>query len=95
MLPSGPNAGSPCARLGRMQKLERLGLATPAGSARVDVEPQRRRGSLRALGDRGDIIRRLHQTMGARSPSEWVIAGESAERPVIGEAGRAPASTTS
>ena len=72
------------ARLGRMQKLERLGLATPAGPAQWTLSPETEQ-SLRALGERGDIIRRLHQTMGARSPSEWLIAGEGAEQPVVGK----------
>jgi type IV secretory pathway VirD2 relaxase len=72
------------ARLGRMQKMERLGLAMPAGPAQWMLRPEAE-SSLRALGDRGDIIKRLHQTMGARTPSDWVIAGERAERPVIGK----------
>ena len=72
------------ARLGRMQKLERLGLATPAGPAQWTLSPDAE-SSLRALGDRGDIIKRLHQNMGARSPSEWVIAGEGSERPLVGK----------
>ncbi len=72
------------AHLGRMQKLERLGLATPTGPAQWTLSPDAE-SSLRALGERGDIIKRLHQTMGARSPSEWVIAGEDADRPVIGK----------
>ncbi len=72
------------ARLGRMQKLERLGLATPAGPAQWTFSPETE-SSLRALGERGDIIKRLHRTMGERSPSEWVVAGETADRPVIGK----------
>ena len=72
------------ARLGRMQKLERLGLVTPAGPGQWTLSPDTE-SSLRALGERGDIIRRLHQTMGAHSPSEWIIAGERAEQPVIGK----------
>jgi type IV secretory pathway VirD2 relaxase len=72
------------ARLGRMQKLERLGLATPAGPARWQLNPDAE-SALRALGERGDIIKRLHRTIGERSPSEWAIAGESAVRPVVGK----------
>lgn len=72
------------ARLGRMQKLERLGLATTAGPAQWTLSPDAE-SSLRALGDRGDIIKRLHRTMGGRSPSEWVIAGEDVAQPVIGK----------
>ena len=72
------------ARLGRIQKLERLGLATPAGPAQWTLSPDAE-SSLRALGERGDIIKRLHRAMGERSPSEWVVAGEAVDRPVIGK----------
>ena len=71
------------ARVGRMQKLDRLGLATPAGPVRWTLSPEAE-SSLRAFGERGDIIKRLHRIMGERSPSEWVIAGEGAERPIVG-----------
>ncbi len=72
------------ARLGRMQKLERLGLAMPAGPAQWTLSPEAE-SSLRALGERGDIIKRLYRTMGERSPSEWVVAGEAVEPPLIGK----------
>ncbi len=72
------------ARLGRMQKLERLGLAMPVGPAQWQLNPDTE-SSLRALGERGNIIKRLHRTMGERSPSEWAMAGESAARPVLGK----------
>jgi type IV secretory pathway VirD2 relaxase len=74
-------------QIGRMRTLERLGLAEPAGPARwilaADTEPR-----LRALGERGDIIKRLHKTItkdGAeRSPSSWALEGETHGDPVIG-----------
>ncbi|WP_024512004.1 DUF3363 domain-containing protein [Bradyrhizobium sp. ARR65] len=74
-------------RIGRMRTLERLGLAEPAGPARwvmaSDVEPR-----LRALAERGDIIKRLHKAIardGAeRTPSSWALEGESHGEPVIG-----------
>ena len=72
------------ARIGRMQKLERLGLATPAGPAQWTLSPEAE-SSLRALGERSDIIKRLHRTMGERSPSEWVVAGEAVDRLVVGK----------
>ena len=72
------------ARLGRMQKLERLGLATPAGPAQWTLTPETET-SLRALGERGDIIKRLHRTMSGRSPSEWVVAGEDGAEQVLGK----------
>ncbi|MGF6312078.1 type IV secretory pathway VirD2 relaxase [Bradyrhizobium sp. i1.8.4] len=74
-------------RIGRMRTLERLGLAEPAGPARwvlaADAEPR-----LRALGERGDIIKRLHNTIAkegtSRAPSSWALEGERHGEPVIG-----------
>jgi len=71
------------ARLGRMQKLEELGLATPIGPAQWTLSPSAE-GTLRELGERGDIIARLHRAMSDRTPSEWVVAGEAEVRPVVG-----------
>ncbi len=54
--------GSDPLRLGRMRKLEQLGLAEPTRPAQwrlsPDVEP-----TLRAPGERGDIVKRLHRAM--------------------------------
>lgn len=78
-------------KLGRLRKLERLGLATGDGTGRFslssDTEPQ-----LRALGERDDIIRRMQRavTRGGREAdtSGFVFEGERAE-PVLGRlAGR-------
>jgi type IV secretory pathway VirD2 relaxase len=74
-------------RIGRMRTLERLGLAEPAGPARwvlaADAEQR-----LRALGERGDIIKRLHKTLAkdgaSRTPSTWALEGEGHGEPVIG-----------
>jgi type IV secretory pathway VirD2 relaxase len=74
-------------RIGRMRTLKRLGLAEPAGPARWvlsrDVEPR-----LRALGERGDIIKRLHKSLtkdgASRAPSSWALEGERHGEPVIG-----------
>jgi hypothetical protein len=74
-------------RVGRMRTLEHLGLAEPAGPARWvlanDAEQR-----LRALGERGDIIKRLHKTIAkdgaARAPSSWALEGEAHGEPVIG-----------
>ena len=49
-------------RIGRMRTLERLGLAEPAGPARW-VLAQDAEQRLRELGERGDIIKRLHKTL--------------------------------
>ncbi|MGR4932444.1 relaxase/mobilization nuclease domain-containing protein [Bradyrhizobium sp. CAR08] len=74
-------------RIGRMRNLERLGLAEPAGPARwvlaADAEQR-----LRELGERGDIIKRLHKSLTkdsvTRAPSSWAIEGERHGEPVIG-----------
>ncbi|WP_375778922.1 relaxase/mobilization nuclease domain-containing protein [Bradyrhizobium sp. ma5] len=74
-------------RIGRMRTLERLGLAEPAGPGRwvlaPDAEPR-----LRALGERGDIIKRLHKSLAkdgaARPPSSWALEGERHGETVIG-----------
>ena len=74
-------------RIGRMRTLERLGLVEPAGSARwvlaSDAEQR-----LRELGERSDIIKRLHNSLtkdgATRAPSSWALQGESHGEPVIG-----------
>jgi type IV secretory pathway VirD2 relaxase len=48
------------AMVGRMQKLERLGLAEPLGPARWRLS-QNAEPTMRALGERNDIIRRIHR----------------------------------
>lgn len=74
-------------RIGRMRTLERLGLAEPAGPARwvLATEAEQR---LRELGERGDIIKRLHKSLAkdgaARAPSSWALEGERHGEPVIG-----------
>jgi hypothetical protein len=74
-------------RIGRMRTLERLGLAEPAGPARWVLAPDTEQ-RLRALGDRGDIIKRLHKTLAkdgaSRAPSSWALEGESHGEPIIG-----------
>jgi type IV secretory pathway VirD2 relaxase len=74
-------------RIGRIRKLERLGLAEPAGPAcwvlASDTEQR-----LRALGERGDIIKRLHKTLtrdgASRALSSWALEGEAHDEPIIG-----------
>jgi hypothetical protein len=43
---------------------------------------------LRALGERGDIIKRLHKTLtkdgAARAPSSWALEGETHGEPIVG-----------
>jgi type IV secretory pathway VirD2 relaxase len=87
--PGRDAAGDPLRelRLGRMRALERLGLAEPAGPARWVLAPDTEQ-RLRALGERGDIIKRLHKTLAkdgaARAPSSWALEGESHGEPIVG-----------
>jgi type IV secretory pathway VirD2 relaxase len=75
------------AMVGRMQKLERLGVAEPLGPARwhlsEDAEPL-----LRALGERGDIIKRIHRGLAEqrieRTVVDFAFDNEGTETPVIG-----------
>jgi len=87
--PARNAAGDPLreVRIGRMRTLERLGFAEPAGPARWVLTPDTEQ-RLRALGERGDIIKRLHKTLAkdgaARAPSSWALEGESHGEPIVG-----------
>ena len=74
-------------RIGRMRTLERMRLAEPAGPARWILAPDAEQ-RLRSLGERGDIIKRLHKTLTkdgvSRAPSSWALEGESHGEPIVG-----------
>lgn len=85
--PDGTRQGPGEARLiGRAQYLERLGLTQPEGPGQWrlvnDLEPQ-----LRALAERGDIIKTLHATLRGqgRDLNAVVIQGRDLEAPVFGK----------
>jgi type IV secretory pathway VirD2 relaxase len=66
--PTGSNERDPQIRqlmIGRMQRLERMGLATSAGPAQWTLEFDAE-ASLRALAVRGDIITRMHRAFAER-----------------------------
>lgn len=73
--------------LGRAQKFERMGLAQRVGPASwtlaADIEP-----TLRALGDRGDIIRTMHRAMTGHgltiAPDRLALHGRTDGERVIG-----------
>jgi type IV secretory pathway VirD2 relaxase len=75
------------AMVGRMQKLERLGLAEPLGPARwrlsENAEPV-----MRALGERNDVIRRIHRGLTEqrieRSVADFALDSGEETRPIIG-----------
>jgi type IV secretory pathway VirD2 relaxase len=74
-------------KVGRLRKLERLGLATEIGPGQWTVSEEAE-ATLRALGERGDVIKRLHRGLTRlgleRDISGYVLAAERIEAPVIG-----------
>jgi type IV secretory pathway VirD2 relaxase len=74
-------------KVGRMRKLESLGLADQIGPGQW-VMDQSAEPTLRDLGERGDIIKRIHRGLTARGiergASSYVLAAESLDDPVIG-----------
>lgn len=84
--PGAPEPDREARRLlvGRLQVLERLGLADPDGPAAWTLRPEHER-TLRALGERGDIIKTLHRTMGeGRTEAELAPHGEQSPDPIVG-----------
>jgi type IV secretory pathway VirD2 relaxase len=88
--PGNPGAGDPEVRrlaIGRLQRLERMGLATAAGPGRwmVGLDAER---SLRDLGMRGDIIKTMHRAFTERGQdrgiADYVIDTDAASSPIIG-----------
>ena len=72
-------------KIGRLRKLERLGLANGDGRGRWIVAPDLER-RLRDLGERGDVIARLHRTMSSdgREPDLGRFVVDGGREPVIG-----------
>jgi type IV secretory pathway VirD2 relaxase len=75
------------ALVGRMRKLERLGLAEPLESARWYLS-ERTEPTLRVLGERSDIIKRIHRGLAElrieRSLGDYVLEEADPARPIIG-----------
>ncbi|MFG1480531.1 DUF3363 domain-containing protein [Xanthobacter sp. V4C-4] len=82
----GPDAFLP-QKVGRLRKLEALGLADEIGPGQWVID-EKAEATLRALGERGDIIKRMHCALTAqgiqRGAASYVLAGESLDAPVIG-----------
>lgn len=74
-------------KLARLRTLERLGIATPAGVSQWRLAPDAE-ARLRALSERGDIIKRMHRELAGkgweRGAESYVLAGEAESGPVIG-----------
>ena len=74
-------------KVGRLRKLESLGLADQVGPGQWSMS-EKAEATLRELGTRGDIIKRIHRGLSERGiergASSYVLAGESLDIPVIG-----------
>jgi type IV secretory pathway VirD2 relaxase len=74
-------------KIGRLRKLEALGLADEVGAGQWRLAPNLE-AQLRALGDRGDIIKRMHQALSekgiARPQERWAFDAPAGGEPVIG-----------
>ena len=71
----------------RARKLERLGLAAPLGPGQWIIAEEAE-GVLRALGERGDIIKRIHRGLFERgverAATEFVVDAETRGDPIVG-----------
>jgi type IV secretory pathway VirD2 relaxase len=74
-------------KVGRLRKLESLGLADQIGSSQWAIS-ENAEATLRELGERGDIIKRIHRGLSERGiergAASYVLAGESLDDPVVG-----------
>ncbi len=74
-------------KVGRLRHLERLGLAETIGPGQW-IMAENAEKTLRELGERGDIIKRMHRTLSEqgidRGAADYVLAGEAHGQPVIG-----------
>ncbi len=74
-------------KVGRLRTLEILGVAGQVGHSQWFIKPEAET-VLRELGERGDIIKRMHRALTERGiergSASYVLAGESLDVPVIG-----------
>ncbi|MGE0767900.1 MAG: relaxase/mobilization nuclease domain-containing protein [Hyphomicrobiaceae bacterium] len=74
-------------KVGRLRKLETLGLAEQVGPGQWAIDAKAE-ATLRELGERGDIIKRMHRALTdrgiERGSAGYVLAAESLDTPVIG-----------
>ncbi|MBK5962402.1 type VI secretion protein, partial [Rhodoplanes elegans] len=74
-------------KVGRLRKLEARGLAEQIGPSQWVISDKAEK-RLRELGERGDIIKRIHRGLAERGlergPSSYVLAGESLDEPIVG-----------
>ena len=81
------NGDTRSALVGRMRKLERLGLAQPLGAGRWYLS-ERTEPTLRTLGERNDIIKRIHRGLAElrieRGVGDYALEEGDPARPIIG-----------
>ena len=74
-------------KIGRLRKLESLGLADEIGPGQWVID-DKAEVTLRELGERGDIIKRMHRALTdrglERGSASYVLAAESLDVPIIG-----------
>lgn len=74
-------------KVGRLRKLETLGLASEIGPGQWAIDGKAE-ATLRELGERGDIIKRMHRALTERGiergTTGYVLAGEYLDTPIIG-----------
>jgi len=74
-------------KVGRLRKLEALGLATEIGAGQWVIN-DKAEATLRELGEHGDIIKRMHRALTKRGiergSASYVLAAESLDVAVIG-----------
>ncbi|RAZ88863.1 type VI secretion protein [Mesorhizobium hawassense] len=74
-------------KVGRLRKLETLGLAEQVGPGQWMID-DKAEATLRELGDRGDIIKRMHRALTEqgieRGSANYVLAAERLDTPIVG-----------
>ena len=74
-------------KVGRLHKLETLGLAIEVGPGQWMIDGKAE-ATLRELGERGDIIKRMHRALTERGiergSASYVLAAESLDTPIVG-----------
>ena len=74
-------------KIGRLRKLESLGLAEQVGPGQWMIADDAET-TLRAMGERGDIIKRMHRALTERGiergSANYVLAAETLDTPIIG-----------
>ncbi|AZO71353.1 VirD2 family relaxase/mobilization nuclease [Mesorhizobium sp. M1D.F.Ca.ET.043.01.1.1] len=74
-------------KIGRLRKLEAFGLADQVGPGQWVLD-DRAEATLRELGERGDIIKRMNRALTGRGiergSANYVLAAESLDTPIVG-----------